>query len=176
MELVDFGDLIPKSVYQSFTNLSMIKTLEKRNISEEHFIEVSNSSISASEACKKLGMRFSTYKRVAQMLNCYHTNQSGKGIKKVMPKVPLEKILSNEVQCQSYKLKLRLFEAGLLEDKCSICGWAKKREGEKFTPCELDHINGDHFDNRLENLRIICPNCHSLTPTYRSKNLKLKNI
>jgi HNH endonuclease len=36
-------------------------------------------------------------------------------------------------------------------------------------PLELDHINGDNQDNRLENLRLLCPNCHALTPTYRSK-------
>lgn len=120
-------------------------------------------------------MRFSTYKRIAQELGCYHTNRGGKGTKKKRRTTPLELILSNEAPCQSYKLKLKLFEAGLLEDKCSLCGWDKKREGERFTPCELDHINGDHFDNRLENLRIICPNCHSLTSTYRPKNLKLKN-
>ena len=41
-----------------------------------------------------------------------------------------------------------------------------------MTPCELDHINGDPTDHRLENLRLICPNCHSLTPTYRFRRGK----
>ncbi|MDE1988391.1 MAG: HNH endonuclease, partial [Patescibacteria group bacterium] len=38
-------------------------------------------------------------------------------------------------------------------------------------PLELDHINGDRHDNRLENLRILCPNCHSLKPTHRGRNM-----
>ena len=41
-------------------------------------------------------------------------------------------------------------------------------------PLELEHINGNHLDNRLENLTILCPNCHALTPTYRGKNIKRK--
>lgn len=38
-------------------------------------------------------------------------------------------------------------------------------------PLELDHVNGDRTDNRLENLRLLCPNCHALTPTYRGRNI-----
>jgi 5-methylcytosine-specific restriction endonuclease McrA len=41
---------------------------------------------------------------------------------------------------------------------------------------ELDHINGDHYDNRIENLRILCPNCHSLQPTHRGRNKKIRLV
>lgn len=159
------------------TNYYMVKTLVKRGISEEYFVEVCQLSLTAAEACRKLDLRFTTFKRIAEKLGCYRTNQGGFGIKRPpRTKITLEDIFSNKIYVPSYRLKLRLFKVGLLKDKCSICGWAKKREGENFTTCELDHINGNHFDNRLENLRILCPNCHSLTSTYRSKNLKKKNL
>jgi 5-methylcytosine-specific restriction endonuclease McrA len=88
-----------------------------------------------------------------------------------VPKIPLKRILVKKSSYQSYKLKNCLFREGLKQRKCEICGWAKKSpDGRK--PLELDHINGDSQDNRLENLRILCPNCHSLQPTHRGRNRK----
>lgn len=76
-------------------------------------------------------------------------------------------VLDSDVQ--SYKLKKRLFEDGLKQPNCELCGWAKV-SADGRVPLELDHINGVHTDNRIENLRILCPNCHSLQPTHRGKN------
>lgn len=73
---------------------------------------------------------------------------------------------------QSFGLKKRLFHAGLKEQKCELCGWHETSQDGRI-PVELDHINGDRYDNRLENLRILCPNCHSLQPTHRGKNKKV---
>jgi 5-methylcytosine-specific restriction endonuclease McrA len=73
---------------------------------------------------------------------------------------------------QSYKLKKRLYESGLKQPKCELCGWAQVSVDGRI-PVELDHINGDHSDNRIENLRVLCPNCHSLQPTHRGKNKKV---
>jgi len=84
------------------------------------------------------------------------------------PILSLEEILVNGSFYQSFKLKKRLFEAGLKEKRCEMCGWAKSTP-EGYLPLELDHINGVHTDNRLENLRVLCPNCHSLQPTHRGR-------
>jgi hypothetical protein len=85
------------------------------------------------------------------------------------PARPLKELLVNGGRSQSNKLKRRLFQAGILSPKCSKCGWATVAPDGRV-PVELDHINGDRNDNRLENLRILCPNCHSLTSTYRGLN------
>ena len=84
----------------------------------------------------------------------------------------IEELLIDGSSIQSYKLKRRLYEEGLKEQKCEICGWAEISSDGRI-PLELDHINGRHNDNRLENLRVLCPNCHSLQPTHRGKNKKV---
>jgi hypothetical protein len=96
-------------------------------------------------------------------------NKGLRGIGK--PHTPLEVILVAHSSFQSFKLKQRLFNAGLKPQHCEECGWAKKSEGG-YLPLELDHINGDRYDNRIENLRVLCPNCHSLKPTHRGRNKK----
>ncbi len=89
-------------------------------------------------------------------------------------RIPLNKILIDLSTYQSYKLKNRLFKVGLKTPFCEECGWAKISDDGRV-PLELDHINGRRSDNRLENLRILCPNCHSLKPTHRGCNPNRKN-
>ncbi len=86
-----------------------------------------------------------------------------------MPKIPLSEILVENSSFQSYKLKRRLFKEGLKAEACEECGWAVKT-ADGYLPLELDHINGNRHDNRLINLRVLCPNCHSLKPTHRGRN------
>src|SRR3990172_2134416 len=76
--------------------------------------------------------------------------------------------LNGYLPISSYKLKRRLLDDGILERQCSRCScdtWLNQP-----IPLELDHINGNSKNNRLENLRLLCPNCHALTSTYRGKN------
>ena len=82
---------------------------------------------------------------------------------------PLEQVLVVGGQVQSFKLKKRLIQIGLLQPKCQLCGWAERSLDGRI-PVELDHINGNHKDNRVDNLRILCPNCHSLQLTHRGLN------
>ena len=94
-------------------------------------------------------------------------NKGLRGIGK--PHIATKDILVKGSYFQSFKLKNRLFSEGLKTKACEECGWAKYSEGG-YLPLELDHINGDRHDNRLENLRILCPNCHSLQLTHRARN------
>ena len=98
-----------------------------------------------------------------------------KGLKRpFVPVIALEDILVKNSTYQSFKLKKRLFLVKLKKPTCEKCGWAKMSVDGRV-PLELDHINGDRHDNRLENLRILCPNCHSLQITHRGRNRRPKS-
>ena len=66
-------------------------------------------------------------------------------------------------------------KAGVLKEICIECGQTNKHNGKKLV-LQLDHINGDNNDYRIENLRILCPNCHSQTNTFAGKNQKERRI
>ena len=72
-------------------------------------------------------------------------------------------------------LKPRLISENILEYKCIECGNTGEWNGKPIT-LQLDHVNGVYNDNRVENLRFLCPNCHSQTDTFRSKNKSKKNL
>ena len=65
---------------------------------------------------------------------------------------------------------LRRFLAEKYGNKCSQCGWNKKHLITKKVPLEIDHIDGNAENNKEQNLRLICPNCHALTPSFRNLN------
>lgn len=85
------------------------------------------------------------------------------------PKRTLDSILVENSNCQSHKLKLRLFKENVKQKRCEVCH--RKEWLGRNIPLELHHINGINTDNRLGNLQILCPNCHALTDNYRGKNI-----
>ena len=98
----------------------------------------------------------------------HFTGQAWNKGRELPARVPTERYLKNEIPIQSYKLRNRLLKEGYFEHVCNICQntmWQNQP-----IPLELDHINGNKKDNSLKNLRLLCPNCHALTRTYRSKN------
>ena len=87
------------------------------------------------------------------------------------PRLSLDEILvRNSPYRSTSNLRQRLIAEGLKEARCEHCGLSEWMGRE--LPLALDHVNGDPTDNRLENLRILCPNCHALTDTWCARNRK----
>ena len=143
-----------------------------KQIDEKEFREVCNQSQSMAQASIKLGLHFNTFKKYAKKFDCYKVNPSGKGMKKNNPpRVILDEILRGEhPHFQTFKLKKRLLREGIVKNECSLCG-ISEWNGLPIN-IELDHIDGNRTNHKLENLRMLCPNCHSQTDTYRAKNIK----
>ena len=88
--------------------------------------------------------------------------------------ISLDEILvQNSSYTSSYHLKRRLLRESVIENCCAVCGLTEWR-GQALS-LHLDHINGDDRDNRLENLRLLCPNCHSQTETYCARKNRVQN-
>ena len=80
----------------------------------------------------------------------------------------VEETSARATRVPSSRLKRAMRELGM-EERCSLCGTEAVWLGEPL-PLEVDHIDGDWRNNRIENLRLLCPNCHSTTDTYRGHN------
>ena len=147
-----------------------------KNYTDEDFIEAWTTSGSIRQVLNKLGLveaggNYACAKKRAETLNLTKEHMHGQSWNRGRthgPKRPLEVYLSNEFNITSNSLRKRLIKEGYKEHKCECCG-ITEWNGQP-APIELDHINGNHHDNRLENLRILCPNCHAQTDTYRGKN------
>jgi 5-methylcytosine-specific restriction endonuclease McrA len=95
---------------------------------------------------------------------------NSKHLRNVKNKTPMVEILVKDSKyTNNTSLKKRIISENIVEYKCCGCG----NEGEwmdRVIKLQLDHINGIRNDNRLNNLRFLCPNCHSQTDTYAGKN------
>ena len=63
---------------------------------------------------------------------------------------------------------MRTYLLNKADHKCEQCGWGEMNEHTQTIPLEIDHADGNAYNNLRENLRVLCPNCHSLTKTFRN--------
>jgi hypothetical protein len=97
----------------------------------------------------------------------YRGNMGAKGFRLSPSRKSAREYLKKGALISSHKLKLRLLRDGLKSHRCERCG--RNRWLSKPIPIELHHVNGNRFDNRLENLQLLCPNCHALTDNHAGK-------
>lgn len=149
----------------------------RRRYTRDQFIEAWNASSSIAECARLLnlipaGGSYNQLKAAAADCGLSRDHMTGQahGKSKSKKVYDLKDLLVDGVTYPSTLLKKRLLDEGIFEAKCSRCG-GETHVGEPI-PLHLDHINGVNTDNRLSNLRLLCPNCHALTDTYCGKNIK----
>ena len=74
------------------------------------------------------------------------------------------------ITARNFSTHLKRYLVEKFKNKCSLCGWNKKHPITSKVPLEIDHIDGDSENNFEKNLRLLCPNCHALTPFYKNLN------
>ena len=150
--------------------------------SREHLREIVGASISVSEVLIKLGLRLAggNHAHVRRRILEYGIDTShflGKransgprhrGSRKVRPQELLVTRGSREATIRTCRIRKALLDLGR-DYRCEACGIGDLWQGRPLV-LQVDHINGQHNDNRIENLRFLCPNCHSQTPNFCVRN------
>lgn len=160
---------------------------KKEKYSKENLEKIISESISIKDVLKKMNLRIAggNYKIFHKYVGLYklniaHFDDKSKvykktlGISNVKRKKDLKDILIEESDYCRTHLKERLYKENLKKRSCELCGQGEVWNGKKISLI-IDHINGVYNDNRLENLRIVCPNCNATLPTHCGKQRKYIN-
>lgn len=115
------------------------------------------------EVARRLNLKYDTLKKYLNILGVqYKINQSRKGLKHPERRASLEQVLNNNSTNSTKRRKL--IEEGIKEEKCEICGFSEWMG--KPIPLELHHKDFNHYNNSLDNLQILCANCHMQAHNY----------
>lgn len=147
-------------------------------LTDEQFVTLIKNSTNISEVLFKLGYSIKGnswgFSKIRQRMDELHLTardfkgKSALGRTESRKEVCPEKLLKQNCKHNRVVLRRYILKNNLIPYKCAICGCVEWQG--KTLSLELDHINGINNDNRLENLRFLCPNCHSQTTTYGSRN------
>lgn len=150
--------------------------MARRSLTEtekQETIKAANTYNTMRQAAKSLNVPYKTFVERAKKLGVYkpnpHPSREGKQIGGTTPRLLEDIINGSYPSYPTSKLKQRLIDNNWLEHKCSKCDQPPYWNGEKLT-LQLDHIDGNRWNHLFNNLRLLCPNCHSQTETYCSSN------
>ena len=156
----------------------------KEYYERENLEKIIKESFSYTSCLKKIGLsnrpgNYDTLKKYIKLYNIdidhfYTDKKQGMLNYSLNIKIPTIDILVENSPFNRRSLKDRIYKEGLKERKCELCGQGEEWMGKKMSLI-LDHINGVNDDNRLENLRIVCPNCNSTLETHCGRNMKKIN-
>jgi 5-methylcytosine-specific restriction endonuclease McrA len=146
----------------------------RKDIEENHIQDIKkyiDEHMAFADMAKIFDCNIKTIIRISHKIDPnYHGNQ-GNSRKHMISKHNVQDYLClNGPNIPSSRLHKWLLDDGIKKHICEKCGlstWLGKP-----IPIELHHINGNRFNNRIENIKMLCPNCHAFTPNYRGKNIK----
>lgn len=144
-------------------------------VTKDQILKAINSTNSYLQAYKLLNINYKTFRKYCKDLNIeWKPNYKHKNIKRIRKsKILLSEILNgNYPNYQIHKLRIRLIKELNWVKQCVIC--KLQLWNNKEIPLELDHIDGNNKNHNLNNLRLLCPNCHAQTDNYCGKNKKKK--
>ena len=158
--------------------------MKKQVKTDEEFTSIVKESYSYAEVIKKLslhvaGSNYDTVKRRIKKLNLDITHfkgsawSRGKKLESTQSRPLKDVLVKNSTWISTWHLKNRLLKEGLKQAKCECCGLTEWQG--KPIALELHHINGQKDDLRIENLQILCPNCHAFTDNYRGRSIKVQS-
>lgn len=156
---------------------------KKTNWSKENLIEVVNKSLSVSQVLSCLGLKplgsnyrtFYKYVKLYLISTDHFQGQSYAGkLRKNNRLRNISTYLIENSNLQTKHIKHRIISEGLLEYKCNKCG-ISSWQGDELV-LQLDHKNGINNDHRMDNLQLLCPNCHSQTETYCGRNNRKPSV
>lgn len=152
------------------------------SLAKEEFAALVRNSTSYKQVLAHFGLQnkgsnFKTLRRrlLEEEVDFSHFRSCGEYLKAFQTAIPLELILVENSDYNRGHLKRRLLETNSLKNECSACGQNSTWNNQPLV-LTLDHINGISNDNRLENLRMLCPNCHSQTSSFAGRNVKRTRV